>query len=343
MIFARACGMAQRDVIVVGASSGGVQALMTMVEGLPENLPAAVFVVVHTRPDAPSHLPTILNRAGALPAAHAVDEEPVRRGRIYIAPPGMQTYLQRGRIAVRRGPHENDHRPSVDALFRTAAHHYGPRVIGVVLSGALDDGTAGLLAIKRAGGTTLVQDPHDAAFPAMPANAIEAVEPDFILATNDLAPMLVELAATEVDTPQLPSEVPLETAEEAPRSEDAKRSDELGAASQFVCPACSGTLYEINDGRILRFRCRVGHAYSADSLEAANGNGTERALWAALRALEERSALLKKLADYARRRNHGTLAAMYEERAGRMERDVRAIHDLITTGPALDTVEQDGL
>src|SRR5437870_1753485 len=140
MIFAAHAAM-QRDVIVIGASSGGVDALVKLVGTLPPGLPAAVFVVLHVRPDVPSQLPAILNRAGALPAAHAVDGEPIRRGRIYVAPPGLQTYVHRGRLSVRRGPQENSSRPAIDALFRTAAHHYGPRVIGVVLTGSLDDGS----------------------------------------------------------------------------------------------------------------------------------------------------------------------------------------------------------
>src|SRR5262245_19532724 len=154
--------MAEHDVVVIGASSGGVQALTRIAEALPEDLAAAVFVVLHVPADSPSFLPTILNRVGRLPAAHAVDGERIRRGRIYIAPPGLQTYLEPGRIRVRRGPKENSHRPAIDPLFRTAAHHYGARVVGVVLSGALDDGSAGLLAVKSAGGIAVVQDPADA-------------------------------------------------------------------------------------------------------------------------------------------------------------------------------------
>src|SRR5215208_2893941 len=151
------------DIIVIGASSGGVEVLTRLVRTLPESLPAAIFVVLHVRPDAPSMLPAILNRAGLLPAAHAVDSEPIRTGRIYVAPPGMQMYVHRRRVAVERGPRENMHRPAIDPLFRTAAHHHGPRVVGVVLSGALDDGTAGLHAVKKAHGIAVVQDPADAA------------------------------------------------------------------------------------------------------------------------------------------------------------------------------------
>src|SRR5207247_2125761 len=175
-----------RDVIVIGASSGGVDALIKLVGKLPPDLPAAVFVVLHVRPDVPSQLPAILNRAGSLPAAHAVDGEPIRRGRIYVAPPGFQTYVHRGRISVRLGPQENSNRPAIDPLFRTAAHHYGPRVVGVVLSGALDDGSAGLEAIKRAGGIAIVQDPDDAAVSDMPANALDRADVDHRLRADEL-------------------------------------------------------------------------------------------------------------------------------------------------------------
>src|SRR5438874_2736813 len=179
--------VAQHDLIVVGASSGGVEALTTLVAGLPSSLAAAVFIVLHVRPEGPSFLPAVLNRAGQLPVAHAVDGEPIRRGRVYVAPPAHQTYLQRGRIAVRQGPQENLHRPAVDPLFRTAAHHYGPRVVGIVLSGVLDDGSAGLLAVRHAGGVTIVQDPSEALFGDMPANAFEAVGPDYCVPVADVA------------------------------------------------------------------------------------------------------------------------------------------------------------
>lgn len=165
--------MPRRDLIVIGASSGGVEALSKVVAGLPEDLAAAIFIVLHVREDRESQLPVILNRMGRLPAAHAVDGEPIRRGRIYVAPPGLQTYVHRGRSRVRRGPLENLHRPAVDALFRTAAHYYRERVIGVVLSGALDDGAAGLAAVKKAGGVAIVQEPGDARVADMPSNAAD--------------------------------------------------------------------------------------------------------------------------------------------------------------------------
>jgi two-component system chemotaxis response regulator CheB len=334
--------MAHRDLIVIGASSGGVEAVSKLLEGLPPTLPAAVFVVVHVRPDTPSYLPAILNRAGRLPAAHAVDAEPIRLGRVYVAPPGMQTYLQLGRIAVRRGPQENLHRPAVDALFRTAAHHYGPRVVGVVLTGSMDDGSAGLEAVKKGGGVAIVQDPKDAAFPSMPSNAIERADPDYCVPLVDLAPLLIGLAGNHVD-PAPPLEVPLETLEEAADGDPFLTSEERGIPSALSCPDCSGMLWEVNEGGTLRFRCRVGHAYSAESMEKAQFDSVERALWTALRALEERVALMRKLTADATRRRHHAVATMFEQRTRLIEEDARAVHRLITTGQVLEPVGHDGI
>jgi two-component system chemotaxis response regulator CheB len=334
--------VAHRDVVVIGASSGGVEALITLLSGLPDDLAAALFVVLHVRPDAPSQLPAILNRVGTLPVAHAVDGEPVRRGRVYIAPPGLQTYLHRGRIGVRRGPQENLHRPAIDPLFRTAAHHYGPRVIGVILSGALDDGAAGLVAIKRAGGLAIIQDPDDAMVRNMPVNALEAAGADHLVPIAAMPALLVKLISAQSGT-DLDIEVPLETAEEAAPSEPFLRSEEMGTLSNVTCPECQGNLWEIRDGESVRFRCRVGHAYSEGAIDLAQSQSVERALWSALKALEERVALMRKLAARARRKGHDSLALMFEERSKVVDRDVRAIHDLIISSETFEPVAQDGI
>jgi two-component system chemotaxis response regulator CheB len=331
--------MAHHDVVVIGASSGGVEALSKVVGSLPENLAAAVFVALHVNPDAPSYLPAILNRAGRLPAAHAVDQEPIRRGRVYVAPPGMQTYVHRGRIAVRRGPVENLHRPAIDPLFRTAAHHYGPRVIGIVLSGALDDGAAGVLAVKRAGGVAIVQDPHDAAFPSMPMRALERVDADFCVPVEQVGGLVVELVASGVDD-SVPAEVPLETVDEAPSPEAARASEELGPAAGITCPDCSGALWEIREGTSLRYRCRVGQAYSEEAIARAQEASVDRAMWTALRAVEERVALLEKLAEQAARRGQTGVAGVFRERAVGVAQDAETIHNLILAGRAVDPVGQ---
>jgi two-component system chemotaxis response regulator CheB len=334
-----------RDVVVIGASSGGVEALSTVAAGLPADFPAAVFVVLHVSEDVPSHLPAILNRAGQLPAAHAVDREPIRRGRIYVAPPGLQTSVQQGRIAVRRGPRENMQRPSVDVLFRTAAHYYAERVVGVVLTGALDDGSAGLIAVKDAGGVAVVQDPAEAQMPSMPARALERADVDYCVAVHDIAPLLCALVAETTDglPPEAalgPTPVPLETAEEARDAGDARRSEELGPPSAFTCPECSGTLFEIRKGKDVRFRCRVGHGYSEDTFVTAQNDATERALWVALRALEEREAVMHRMAKYARERGMQTAAERFDEKSRRVHDDVERVHDLIVNGRALEPVAE---
>jgi two-component system chemotaxis response regulator CheB len=270
--------------------------------------------------------------------------EVIRRSRIYVAPPGLQTYVHRRRITVRRGPHENSNRPAIDPLFRTAAHHYGPRVIGVVLSGSLDDGAAGLQAVKNGGGIAVVQDPDDAEFGAMPANAMARTAVDLKVPVDQLPARLVELVRAGRGGEQLPVEVPLETNEEMPaESRSSNRSEELGVASGLTCPDCHGALWEIDDGPSVRYRCRVGHAYSQESMIAAQNDSVERALWAALRALEERGALIHKLAAGARRRGHESVAKLFEARLHGIDHDVQTLHELSVSGGALEPVGQDGI
>jgi two-component system chemotaxis response regulator CheB len=325
------------DIIVVGASSGGVEVLTRLVRTLPENLPAAVFVVLHVRPDAPSLLPTILNRAGLLPASHAVDAEPIRTGRIYVAPPGMQMYVQRRRVAVERGPRENMHRPAIDPTFRTAAHHHGPRVIGVVASGALDDGTAGLHAVKEAGGIAVVQDPADATCSSMPSHAKERVAIDYCVKSADLASLLVQLVHQPAPDP---SPVPLDTREEVDGTSEVPMTGVVaGVESGLTCPECNGILREVREGEVLRFRCRVGHAYTSQTMLEVQGEAIERALWTAVRQLEERAVLIRKLAAAARMRGHDAVATTFDDRSVALAREGAVLRELIGAGRALEPFE----
>jgi two-component system chemotaxis response regulator CheB len=237
-----------------------------------------------------------------------------------------------------RGPQENLHRPAIDPLFRTAAHHYGRRVIGIILSGALDDGAAGLAAIRHAGGIGIVQDPDEAVFDDMPRNAMEQAGVDHAVPIATLPALLRDLVSQETGS-DLAAEVPLETAEEAAGGEAFKRSEELGTLSNVTCPDCHGNLWEIPGPAGIRFRCRVGHAYTESALDDAQTQSVERALWSALKALEERVALIRKLAARARRRGHEAVATMFEERSRLVDHDVRVLHDLIV-GSA--TLEQTG-
>jgi two-component system, chemotaxis family, protein-glutamate methylesterase/glutaminase len=284
------------DVIVVGASAGGVQALLDLVRHLPADLPAAVFVVLHVAATEKSVLPKILDRQSQLPVKHAVDGEPIVLGQIYVAPPDRHLLVQKDQVRVVRGPRENNHRPAVDPLFRSAALAYGPRVVGVILSGSLDDGAAGLHAVSRAGGVGVVQDPEDALYRGMPDNAIAADEPDYVVPLERVADVLTQL--TQQSAAEVHEEIPDDIEQETAYAELDSPTYEMpqGERSVFSCPDCGGVLYELEDEGLLRYRCRIGHAYAAESLHAAQSEAIDQALGTALRALEERAVLSRRLA-----------------------------------------------
>jgi len=302
------------DLIVIGASAGGVEAVSKLVAGLPGNLSAAVCVVVHLRPYSESHLAQVLERAGSLPVVPAKQDLPLERGTIYVAVPDMHLLVQRdGDEAVLRlvrGPRENRSRPAVDTLFRSAALAFGPRVIGVILSGALDDGTAGLWTVKDRGGIAVVQDPDDASVPSMPASALAEVEVDHVAPAGALGPLLARLAHEPAGQP--PSEADLarhgdatdeldrELAIVAVDDDYHQRAERYGEPSRFPCPECGGVLWDVSGQGPVRFRCEVGHAHSAASLAESQTEVIEAAMWAALRALEDKVELSRRRASIAR-------------------------------------------
>ncbi|MDQ2686599.1 MAG: chemotaxis protein CheB, partial [Armatimonadota bacterium] len=325
--------MSGHDIIVIGASAGGVEALAQVAQDLPADLAAAVFIVLHVPAHGVSVLPAILSRRGPLPATHPVDGEPIRSGHIYIAPPDHQLLVKHGHVRVVRGPNENGHRPSVDPLFRSAARFYGPRVIGVILSGTLDDGTSGLMSVKRRGGLAVVQDPEEALFSGMPRSAVENVSVDWVVPLAEVGATLTHLArepipeAWEAASAELEGEVDVAEMEmgaiEAPRP---------GAPSGFTCPDCHGALWEVQEGDLIRFRCRVGHAYSPDSLVAAQSEALEEALWIAMRSLEENAALSDRLAERAQGRGHGLAAERFGEQAQDARHRASIIRQALTQG-----------
>jgi two-component system chemotaxis response regulator CheB len=305
------------DIVVVGASAGGVEALRTIVSELPADLPAAVFVVLHVPAIATSVLPAILQRAGELPAAHAEDGAEIERGRVYIAPPDHHLLIQPGFIRVNSGPKENGYRPAIDPTFRTAAATYGSRVIGVVLSGVLDDGSAGLAAVKSHGGRALVQDPEDALYPMMPKSAIQAAEPDLVLPPTELAAAIVSISHEAAPKTLVPTgDALLDDERFIEIDRAASDSPQSGSPSGFVCPDCGGALWESEEETGLReFRCRTGHGYSVETLAAEQTEVVESALWGALRALEERAAMARRMAARFRERGSKTSAARFEQQA----------------------------
>jgi two-component system chemotaxis response regulator CheB len=318
-----------QHVVVVGASAGGVEALTALVRGLPEDLAAPIVVVMHLPAAGTSVLPAILNRASPLPAVPVADGEPLAPGRIYVGPPDLHVIVGRGELSLTHGPRENGYRPAVDVLFRTAALSYGPAAIGIVLSGTLDDGAAGLGVIKHHGGTAIVQDPADAGYSGMPKAAIDRVEIDHICPVREIAALLARLAAGGPAEPGLESEGILATMPdpllEVPMPEE--------HASGFSCPDCGGSLWAVDEGGVPRYRCRVGHAYSEQSLLAVQGTDVEAALWAALRSLEERAALLRRIGRRAEETGNRKSAASFEAKAADADRQAEIIRAGVLPAP----------
>jgi len=318
--------------VVVGASAGGVEALRAVVSTLPAQLPAAVLVVLHLPAQGGSALPAILSRAGALPARTAQDGEQIQHGRIYVAPPDYHLAVVDGHLALTRGPRENGHRPAVDVLFRTAARTMGPRVIGVVLSGALDDGTAGMLAIASRGGVTVVQDPREALYPAMPRSVVTHVEPEHVLPADAIGRLIDKRCREVVDIPAAPPPGPQlrrESAMAEMEQDPITIEEPTGGPSGLTCPDCAGTLYEMEAGDMLRFRCRVGHAWSAESLAVEQGLAFESALWMAMRSLEEKAALGRQMAETARSKGIPLSAERFQMMGEEAAGAARLIHELL--------------
>jgi two-component system, chemotaxis family, protein-glutamate methylesterase/glutaminase len=294
--------VSNRDIIVMGASAGGLSAFNRIIKQLPEDLNATVFIVWHVSPYSTSMLPEILNRAGKLKAKHPADGEAIEMGKVYVAPPDHHLLLDYGRIRLTKGPKENRFRPAVDPLFRSAAYSYGSRVVGVVLSGALDDGTAGLWAIKDRGGITVVQDPADADQPSMPSSALANVQVDYCLPVAEIPPVLVTLTQEQVrEESRAPVSKHLEIETKIALGADSADLDvkQLGEISEFTCPDCHGSLVQLTDGKLQRFRCHTGHSFGSASLVAELTDSVEQSLWTTIRAVEERIRLLKHLAQHS--------------------------------------------
>jgi two-component system chemotaxis response regulator CheB len=332
--------MPGRDIVVIGASAGGVESLTRIVQDLPSNLPAAVFVVLHVPSNGTSALPTILGRAGPLPAEHPNDRQVIERGQIYVAPPDHHLLVHRGYLRLTRGPRENRHRPAVDPLFRSAARAYGARVIGVVLSGSLDDGTAGLLAVKARQGLAIAQDPDEALFAGMPLSAVRNVPLDHVVLLSEMGALISRLVHEVVDEggSPVPDEMDQEIAYAEFDIEAIEREGVTAIPSTFGCPECGGTLWELREGELVRFRCRIGHAFSTESLLAEQSDALEDALWAALRGLEEKASLLQRLAERAKEQHQTVAAQSFQGQEDECRQQADVIRRLLLSSgePVLD-------
>ncbi|KGQ19315.1 Chemotaxis response regulator protein-glutamate methylesterase CheB [Lysobacter dokdonensis DS-58] len=279
--------------MVIGASAGGIPVLLELAAALPARFPGAILIVQHIGAHR-SYLPELLRDSGSNPAVHPTSGQVLERGTLYVAPPDRHMLLVGNHIRLTHDAKENHVRPAIDPLFRSAAIAHGPRVIGTILSGRLDDGTAGLLAIKACGGLAVVQDPEDAQEPGMPRSALDHVACDRVVTRASLADTLVSLMrepagmAQEIPPPLL-EEHRLSVGEPEPMDD----LDNIGVPSKIVCPDCSGVLWSLSGKHPPRYRCHTGHAYSLQSLLHAQAARAEDALWKALRVLEEREYLLR--------------------------------------------------
>jgi two-component system chemotaxis response regulator CheB len=322
----------RRDIVVVGASAGGVEALTSLTSGLPEDFTASVFVVLHVSSTGTSVLPAILGRAAKLPVMVPTDGQSFAPGTIYVAQPNCHMVLERDAIRMTRGPKQNGFRPAIDPLFTSAAESLGARVAGVILSGTRDDGVAGLGLIKQHGGLAIVQDPDEAPFRGMPDAAIDAVSIDEILPVAEIAPRLAELArgprdpggedGPEEELVRVPPDdlqMPDPTSPHGP-------SDEL---TRFTCPECGGVLGHATEGGVDRYVCSVGHIYSTQSLLDEQGEALEAAMWIAVRSIDDRVAMLRRLAERVQERGGEFSARGFARQAGQLEQQAATLRQAI--------------
>lgn len=318
--------------IVIGASAGGVEAIAQLIQALPPNLPAAILAVIHFPAYSKSVLPQILNRRGQWPASQAKDGAAILPGQIYTASPDYHLVVQQGYVSLNHGPQENGHRPAIDVLFRSAAKAYGSRTIGVVLSGTLDDGTVGLKIIKSQGGIAIAQDPNEALFNSMPRSAIENVAVDYVLPIAGIASILSKLVASHpLEKMMTPEHTKIEQ-DAAVVAEDKaalERGEYSGRSSTITCPGCGGVLWELHNDSLVRFRCHIGHAYSLDSLVSEQADMVEQALWSAVRALEEKAALARRMEAHNRRQYNDLSANQFSNRAHEAENNATLLRQIL--------------
>src|SRR5262245_13699616 len=322
----------RHDLVVIGASAGGVEALKQLVACLPRDLPASVVAVLHLPAGGTSVLPSILDRAGPLAARPAHDGAPLEPGTIYVGVPDSHVQIDDGRLKVAGGPRENGHRPAIDPLFRSAAQSHRERAIGVILSGALDDGTLGLRAIKAHGGMTIVQDPQSALHPGMPRSAIRLVAPDRVLSPEQIAAAVAEFANGTGEKGHNGRR--MEAPSEREQIREQAGPEQPGEETGLTCPECGGAIHELNDAGIVTYRCRVGHQYGSDTFVVEQSKTVENSLWAALRLLEERAVLMRRLAD--RHESQERSARTFTQKADDLESHAAELTQLLrdlTGGP----------
>jgi len=317
----------RHDIVVIGGSTGGLEALGRLLGSLPSDLAATLLIVLHIPSDFPSILPELLSKSGKWQVRHPANGARFGPGQVFVAPPDFHLVIEQSQILLTRGPKENRHRPAIDVLFRSAARAYGPRVAAVLLSGQLDDGSAGLMAVKMRGGLTIVQDPEEATAPEMPSRAIQYVNPEHVLPIHQISELLASISGADLPLPATETTVPDKIENETKEAlfEESTGDKKIGKLSVFACPDCHGVLWELEEGKLLRFRCRVGHAYTADALSLAMSEAGEDALWVAMRALEEKAGLMRRMAA----RSGTRMGLHYEDEAAGFDMHAQTIREML--------------
>lgn len=326
------------DVIVIGASAGGLKAVSAVLGALPADLPAAILVVQHLAPDHESILPKLLNDVSDLRVTSPTDGEKVVPGRVYVAVPDHHMLLRDGRVHILRGPQENRFRPSIDALFRSAARAYGSRVIGIVLTGNLDDGTVGLQTIKKRGGITVVQDPDEAEYPSMPKIALRYVKVDHVVPVADAGALLTRLVAqprAAQDAFPVTPEIEIESAiaEQVMNTKEfLENVERIGKRTTYTCPDCNGAIWQIGEGEPLKLRCHVGHSFTGGVFAKEQRRHIETALWSAVRIMEEAVTFSRALGERQREQDLSDEATARDREADELDDILGQVRDLIVRG-----------
>lgn len=322
----------RRNIVVIGTSAGGVEALRALFAALPADSSASYFVVLHIPAHSPSHLDRILQNVTPMHVTFARDRQLIMPGTVYVAAPDRHMVIEGDRVRVTRGPKECRARPAIDVLFRSAAVSFGPRVIGVVLTGSLDDGTAGLWQVKDRKGLAFVQDPADASYGSMPESAVEHVDVDVLGTIGELSEAIARETSRVIDLPQVaPPRDAQRIEHEVALEENGMNAGvmDLGKVSKYTCPECHGVLVQIEEGSLVRFRCHTGHAYSFKSLLIEVNEAIDASLWSTVRAIEERVLILRQLADVADGDGKAADAARLRARAAEAERKCEPLRELV--------------
>ncbi|MCP2042327.1 chemotaxis protein CheB [Pontibacter sp. HSC-36F09] len=332
-------------IIVIGTSAGGMQALTMLLSRLPEDLPASILIVQHLSPDSSAtFLVDRLNRYTELVCKVAEHELEFEPGTVYFSPPDKHLLVKGNKMLVVKGPRENQFRPAIDPLFRSAAAHHGGNAVGIILTGFMSDGVIGMECIKRSGGTTIVQHPNDAEFPALPENVLKKVDLDYVVPLSEMSEILEELTRQPA---QQSLTIPADIRQEALIAErimtntthtSIEELEKAGARSAYSCPDCGGGLWEMSqEGTMKRYRCHSGHAYSQDSLLLGMSNSLEETLWVALRTLEERRNILLNMSQGETVKGNHRWATMQEKRVEEMKVHIERLKELLSKSSAADS------